>query len=274
MKTKTMLQKYGSWAIVTGASSGLGRGFAERLAQEGFNLVLIARRRNLLEELEHELQITHGIETLVIDSDLSSNNFMQALKKVIDSLDIGLLISNAGDGVMGAFSKASPDELARMNNLNVSAHTELGHYLVNRLLKQGRSGGLLFVSSTASLQGVAYGANYSASKAYILNLAEGLNYELKQKNIDVTALLPGPTSTPGFHERDDIDFNQMPMKPMPVHAVVNEGLKALTKNKPSHIVGRVNRIMSAMGKRFMSRKANINMWGGLMKKMTPKSLLA
>ena len=271
---KTMLKKYGTWAIVTGASSGIGKGFAEQLAKQGFNLVLVARRKNLLLELEENLQIAYPIKTQIIVSDLSADNFIDEIIHVIESLDIGLLISNAGDGVMGAFSKATFSELARMNKLNVSAHTELGHYFVNRLLRLNRAGGLLFVSSTASLQGVPYGANYSASKAYILNLAEGLNYELKQKNIDVTALLPGPTSTPGFHDRDDVDMSKMPMKPMAVEAVVNEGLKALRKNKPSHIVGRMNRMMGTIGKRFMSRNSNVNMWGGLMKKMTPKNLLA
>lgn len=271
---KMMLKKYGVWAIVTGASSGIGKGFAERLANEGFNLVLVSRRKNLLLELERNLLITYSIKTKIIVADLSADDFMEEITYIIEPLDIGLLISNAGDGVMGAFSKASADELAKMNKLNISAHTELGHYFVNHLLKRDRAGGLLFVSSTASLQGVPYGANYSASKAYILNLAEALNYELKQKNINVTALLPGPTSTPGFHDRDDVDLSQMPMKPMSVDAVVNEGLKALRKNKPSHIVGRANRMMSMIGKRLMSRKSNVNMWGGLMKKMTPKRLLS
>lgn len=268
----TLVKKYGPWALITGASSGIGQGFAKRLAKDGFKLVLIARREYLLKKLAKQLQDEYQTETRVVVCDLSDDNFMKQLDQSLDSLDIRLLISNAGGGRMGAFSKVNSNELLRMNHLNMSSHMTLGHSIITNLLNCNKRGGILFISSTASLQGVPYGANYSAGKAYLLNLAESLNYELKNKGIDVTALLPGPTSTPGFHENEDLDFNKMPMKPMQIDVVVNEGLNALLKNKPSHIAGRTNRIMGAMGKRFLSRNTNTTMWGNLMKKMTPKQL--
>jgi len=235
--------------------------------------VLVARRANLLETLAINLHNKYQTESKTIVCDLSSDDFMQVISAEVKSLDIGLLISNAGGGRMGAFSKTNADELRQMNHLNMTSHMTLSHYMIGQLLKQKRPGGLLLVSSMASLQGVPYGANYSAGKAYVLNLAESLNYELKQSNINVTALLPGPTSTPVYHENKDVDFNQMPMTPMSVASVVDEGLMTLSKNKPSHISGKLNRIMGSMGKRILSRNANINMWGQLMKKVTPKRLL-
>jgi len=258
--------KFGPWAIITGASSGIGQGFANALAKQGFNLVLIARRENMLKDISDGLTLKYGTQSQVLALDLSDPLALQKIKESTKNLDIGLLISNAGGGQLGRFDAIKTEDLNALNQLNMSSHLELSHLLMSKLDKQHRPGGILFVSSTAGLQGIPYIANYAANKAYLTSLAEGLNSELKAKKIHVTALLPGPTSTPGFHDNAEINFDAMPMKPMSVDAVVEEGLKALAKNKPLHIAGRINRVMAWMGKYLLSRKVNTKMWGSLLSK--------
>ncbi len=260
---KNLKERFGSWGIVTGASSGIGKGFAEQLAKKGFNLILIARRENLLNELAKTLTKNHNIEVRCLVLDLSSNDFINILNENVNNLDVGLLISNAGAGLMGAFNTISSNELEKMIRLNVLAQMKLSHWFTSLLLKKNKKGGLLLTSSTSCYQGVPYFANYSASKAYVLNLGEALNYELKSKGIHVTALVPGPTDTSAIDDMRD----HMPMKPQPVNLLVEEGLKALLKNKPSYIGGSINRVMVTIMKTFASRKKATAFWGKMTAKM-------
>jgi len=265
-------QKFGPWAIITGASSGIGKGFCEQLAKQGLNLVLVARNESVLTILAHQIQAQYGVECKVLALDLTQPQAITRIEKSIQGLDVGLLVSNAGAGHMGAFNKVALADLKNTLHLNTTTHLELSHFFVQHLLKQNKKGGILLLSSVACFQGVPLSGNYSAAKAYVLNLGEALNFELKNKGINISVLLPGPTSTPGFHDRSDIDFNNMPMKPMPVAACVDEGLKALMRNKPVQVAGRMNRFMGFMGKYLLSRKMNTRMWGAIMLKMAPPSL--
>jgi len=128
-------------------------------------------------------------------------------------------------------------------------------------LNNGLKGGLILVSSTTAFQGVPYAADYSAAKAYILNLGEALNYEYKDKGINITVLVPDPTDTPGLNDSDDANMaSNLPMKPQTVDSLVKEGLIALLKNKPIQIGSRMNRIMSSVMKTIMTRKGASAFW--------------
>jgi len=265
---KNIKEKFGPWAIVTGASSGIGKEFANQLASDGINLVLLARRENLLEELASKLQEQYAVQVKYLPLDLTSETFLEEIIDFTNGLDIRLLVSNAGVAYMGAFNKSPMEQLSRNLNLNVNTQMKLSHWFTSKLSTENKKGGLLLVSSTVAYQGIPYSANYSGAKSYVLNLGEALNVELRNKGINVTVLVPGPTDAPGLTDRTDADMvNNLPMKPQPVDQLVKEGLSALLKNKPSQIGGTLNRTMTKVMLRVMSRNQASAFWGKMVRKM-------
>lgn len=252
--------QFGPWALVTGASSGIGEQFARLLARRGLNLILVARRQRALEALRSELA---GVEVEVCVADLSATPLPEELLAKATEREVGLVVSNAGGGTPGRFLDAPVSDLLSGIRLNVAAHLQLAQAFGRPMAMRGR-GGLLFVSSTGALQGVPGLVNYSAAKAYTINLAEGLNRELKPQGVHVTTLLPGPTDTPLIRQTDGFDVDRMPMAPMRPEAVAAEGLAALRRNRPTHIAGRLNRVMAAM-----PRRVSAAMWAMLMRRMMP-----
>ncbi len=265
---KTLKEKFGSWAIVTGASSGIGEEFSKQLAQNGFNLVLLARREELLRKLAQSLKDKYNVEIKYACVDLTSKNFLIQIEEMTKDIDVRFLISNAGALRMGAFHRIPMADFERTINLNVMAQMKISHWFTSYLVKGDKKGGLLLLSSTEAYQGIPYSADYAATKAYILNLGEALNFEFRDKGIHVCVLAPGPVDTPSLTENPDADVvKYLPMKPQAVDLVVKEGLLAILKNKPSHITGRMNRISTFIMKTFMSRKKATALWGKSMYKM-------
>lgn len=261
-------QRFGPWAIVTGASSGIGKEFANQLAKEGINLILLARRENLLAKLASQLKDQYTVQVKYLSIDLTTDNFLEEIIDFSSGLDVRLLISNAGVAHMGAFNKIPMTNLGRNLKLNVVTQMKLSHWFTSKLLEENKKGGLLLVSSTVAYQGIPYSANYSGAKSYVLNLGEALNYELKDHGINVTVLVPGPTDAPGLTDRTDADMlNNLPMKPQPVDQLVREGLTALLKNKSSQIGGALNRTMTKMMLGLMSRNQASAFWGKMVHKM-------
>ncbi|MEM9069535.1 MAG: SDR family NAD(P)-dependent oxidoreductase [Myxococcota bacterium] len=235
------IDRYGPWALITGASQGIGEGFARELAARGFHLVLVSRRPERLTELAAELRRDSRIETRVVTADLSVPGAAKGIAEAIKDLDVGLVISNAGAARMGGFLQNQAEHLRADLYLNALSHLELAHAMGSRFRARGRTGGILFVSSTASLQPMALGATYSGAKAFVSNLGESLHAEFAEMDVDVTVLLPGPTNTNGLHDRDDIALGNLPMPAMSVGALVREGLRALQKRRARHIAGWMNR---------------------------------
>jgi short-subunit dehydrogenase len=253
--------RFGPWALVTGASSGIGRGFAEQIAASKINLVLAARRLSTLDELGRELADRHGIQVRTVGVDLTGPGFMNAVIEATRNLDIGLVVSNAGDMVLGEFLASPYDILIRETRLNVDAHLRLIHHFGQDLARRGR-GGLLLVSSTAAMQGVPYSANYAATKAYVLTLGQALHHEFSGRGINVTVLLPGATATPML-SRFGADRTAMGRLAMPVGTCVADALKALRANRAVRISGRMNRLTIAM----TPRSARTRLFGALSKSM-------
>lgn len=246
--------QFGPWAIVTGASSGIGEEFARQLAANGLNLVLVARRLHLLDALGQELAQQYGIQFRTVSVDLSDPNFMDKIVEITHDLDIGLLISNAGTANLGEFLAHDPDDLMQIVRLNVAAHLNLTHYYGQGLAKRGR-GGIILVGAMGASQGLPFAANDSATKAYVQTLGQALNSEWRKKGIHVSVLIPSPTQTP-ILDKFGLDPDSMPMKPMPVEQCVAEGLNALKANRPSHLTGRINRIMLRLMPDSLFRKIN------------------
>jgi len=218
---KTFKEKYGPWAVVTGASSGIGFEFAHQLAALGLNLVLVARRKDRLDLLAIELHKKYAIQCKVIQVDLSQNNFLTEIEKVTAEIEIGLLINNAGFGTTGELLENDLETEIKLLHVNCRAPLILAHHFGNKM-KDRKKGGIIFTASIVGFTAVPLWSNYAASKAYDLFLSEALSHELKPHGVDVLALCPGTTKA----EFQEIAGTQMLM-PMSAEAVVQRGLQKL-----------------------------------------------
>lgn len=255
LNTKT----FGPWAIITGASSGIGEEFARQLAASGLHLILVARRRSALEALGRELARTFGIQYQAVGLDLTTDDVLAKLAEATQDRDIGLVISNAGAMTASDFLTMDHQALRRDLRLNVQAHLDLMHHFGQRLAQRGR-GGLLLVASTTGLQGVPFAAEYAAAKAYVLSLGEALHVEFQKVGVHVTVLSPGATDTPMI-AASGFDPARMPMKLMSTRQCVAEGLAALSANRATRIPGSLNRIMALMPRSLATR-----MYGSMMRR--------
>ena len=196
------ISRYGPWAVVTGASDGIGRELARHLAARGSRLVLVARRRDALEALARELSRAHGTESRVIAVDLGREGASSEIVGSTNDLDVGLLVAAAGFGTSGNFVDSDLAGELDMIAVNCGAVAALCHAFGRRFVERGR-GGLILLSSLVSFQGVPRAANYAATKAYVQSLAEGLRVELGPLGVDVLASAPGPVRS-GFEQRADM----------------------------------------------------------------------
>lgn len=191
--------RYGPWAVVTGASRGIGRAIALELAGRGVDLLLVARNGLELQDLARHIAAKHPVACEALVADLGSEAGMSAVLARMASRDVGLAVHAAGFGTAGPFIGTAADTEADLLAVNVVAPMRLSHALAPRLVARGR-GGLVFLSSIVAFQGVPRAANYAASKAYVQSLAEGLAIELRPHGVDVLASAPGPVHS-GFAAR-------------------------------------------------------------------------
>jgi short-subunit dehydrogenase len=252
METVLNKETFGPWALITGASSGIGAEMAHQLAGNGFNLVLVARRGDLLAQLGQNLSEAFGIRYLPLVADLGSENFMESIKKATEELDIGLLISNAGTGKPGKFLSFEMEELKYIVRLNTLSHLELIHYFGRRLVQRGK-GGMLLTGAMGASNGVPYMANESGTKGYILSLGKSLHAEFKVSGIHLTVLVTSPTATPVLGKLGFTREN-MPMRPVSVKQCVREALRALSANRLTVIPGRKYRVMNGLMPAGLARK--------------------
>ena len=258
-------QRFGPWALVTGASSGIGREFARQLAANGINLVLAARRRSILDEVGHDLTGRYRIRYRPLQVDLAEPDFLPTIVDATSDLDVGLVVSNAGDMLLGEFLTNNHDALRKELRLNAESHLGLTHHFGQRLARRGH-GGILLVSSVAGIQGVPYIANYATAKSYLLSLGEAVHHELAKRGISVTVLVPGATNTPMI-TRFGADKTPMRRMLLPVEACVSEGLVALGANRATQISGRMNRATVAL----TPRTTRTRMFGAMNRSMAERA---
>lgn len=221
--------KYGPWAVVTGASDGIGRAMANSLAGAGFSLLLVARRRRELGALADELARQHSIETRVLAADLGDRAAFETLFEATDDLDVGLLVACAGFGTSGKLIHVDLNTELNMVDVNCGAVLALSQFFAQRFVQRGR-GGIVLMSSLLAFQGVPLAANYAATKAYVQTLAEGLRLELAPLGVDVLACAPGPIHS-GFAARANMVMG-MGQKPEDIARPALDALGRQTTVRP------------------------------------------
>ena len=162
-------KRFGPWALVTGASSGIGKEFAQQIAASGINIVLVARREDLLKEVGVEFSKRYGVEHRVVVLDVSREDFIRQLASATDDLDIGLVVSNAGTGNPGEFLKLDRQLLEETLRLNTMSHLDIAHYFGGKLAER-RRGGLILVGAMGAENGIPRITNDAAAKAYVHSL--------------------------------------------------------------------------------------------------------
>jgi len=236
--------KDNSWVLVTGASSGLGEEFARQYAAQGRPLVLVARRLEKLQALARDLHERYSVDVIVEQVDLSAITAVVELHKRLRErgITIGVLINNAGYGWQGPFAEEPLDTAMAMLDLDVASITAVTRLFAEDMRARGR-GHILMVSSLLAYQGVQNFAVYSASKAYVLRLAEALHSELKRDGVIVTALCPGMSDT-GFataaKQKITPALKLLMMQPAPV---VRAGIRALQAGRTSVVPGWRNKAL-------------------------------
>ncbi len=251
------IERYGPWAVVAGASEGIGASFSQKLAVRGMNLVLVARRAAPLEALAVELRDQHGVEIRVQSLDLGAADSVSEVNAATEGLDVGLLIYNAAYSPIGAFIDIEVEEHLKAIAVNVHGPLRFCHYFGRRLADRGK-GGIILMSSMSGYQGTAMVANYAATKAYDTILAEGLWYELRSRGVDVLACIAGATLTPNYESAtDDIPSSGL-ARPMRADEVTEQALGDLGQ-RPTGVSGLRNRFASVLLSRLLGRRAAIEM---------------
>ena len=187
-------EKYGPWALVTGASSGLGAEFVKQLAERGLNVILVARREARMQQVAEEARETSGIETRILCADLTAEGACERVADQTAHLEVGLLVNNAGYGMSGAYTDLDTAGQAKMTVLNCVVPVMLTNHFLPLMISRER-GGLIFLGSTAAFQPTPYFATYGATKAFNLMLGEALRVECRKSGVDSLALCPGFTKT-------------------------------------------------------------------------------
>ncbi|AXA97731.1 oxidoreductase [Microbacterium sp. PM5] len=238
---------------MTGASSGIGRAFAQRLAAAGSDLVLVARRADVLEEVARDLRARHGVNVLVLAHDLDSPDAAETLvaRLQAERVTVDALINNAGLGIHGDLGSAPLASATTQIAVNVNSLTALTALLLPQMLARGR-GAIVNVASTAGFQPVPHMAVYSASKAYVLTFTRALWRETRGTGVDVLALCPGATDTAFFATAGDAASVGSRRSP---EQVVDTALRALHRGRPSVVDGRGNAFVSWLAPRLPERLA-------------------
>jgi len=230
------------WALVTGATAGIGESFTRLLAAQGFNIVLVARDEVRLHERAAGLREKYGVQTFVLPADLATKSGVKSVEKYIQSYEIEVLINNAGFGINKAFTASNVADEQDLLNVLVRAPMRLMHVILPGM-KERKSGTIINVSSVA---GFIAGGTYSAAKSYLTVISESLHTELKGSGIFISALCPGFTRTE-FHKRGRMKMNGLPnFMWLNADRLVAQSWKDAQANKPVSIPGWQYKVLVAI----------------------------
>ncbi|NHJ06301.1 MAG: SDR family NAD(P)-dependent oxidoreductase [Candidatus Heimdallarchaeota archaeon] len=265
--SNNFIDEFGPWALIAGASEGIGAAFAREVAKKGLNVAIISRRKDVLEKLAEEINEEYQVQTKVIEQDLTSPKLLEELTSKTEDLNLGLVIFNAALSPIGLFHNTTIEVHQKVIDLNCRAPMILSYHFGNKMKERGK-GGIILMSSLAGLQGNPIHTHYSATRAYNINLAEGLWDELKKDGIKVMVVLAGPTKTPNWKRSDPIEPISVKSIILEPKEVAKQALKAFRRiKKPYFIPGGKNKLSSFFLQHFMTRKARIKLMSSVARKM-------
>ena len=234
------------WALITGASSGIGKSFSELFAGRGYNIILVARNEDRLQHASDELKQSYDIETQIISVDLGKDQATQVILKTIEerNITINALVNNAGYGELNTFTNADWETNQAQINAMLTSVTELC-YQISRQMKARENGLIINVASLAAFTPNLPGLVYNGIKSFVVNFTEALNHELKPHGVHCLALCPGLTSTnfPAAMNAEELFAKAPRWRWMSPEQVAHEGYQAVKKGKAIHVPGKLNRAL-------------------------------
>ncbi len=242
-------ERYGPWAVVVGASEGIGRAFALALAEQTVNLVLVARRDGPLGAFARELETRFSVQARTVLADAGAADLLDRIAEATRDIEVGLVVYNAALSIVGPFLQTQLEDHLSAIDVNCRGPLAMTHAYGRKMAERGR-GGIILLSSLSGLQGTALVATYAATKAFDLVLAEGVADELSTQGVDVMACVAGATRTPTFERSNPRDAGAL-ARPMDADVVAREALAALGKTR-TFFPGRVNRV-AAIAMRLLPR---------------------
>ncbi|MEW6777183.1 MAG: SDR family oxidoreductase [Bdellovibrionota bacterium] len=252
-----MTNLQGKWAVVTGASSGIGWDIAHVLAEKGMNIIPVARREDRLQKLAGELREKHKVDAKVLALDLGKSGAPQELYDKVKGLGVSpeILINNAGFGIKANFADTSWERTEQLLNLNLVNLTHLTKLFLTDMLKRD-SGYILEVASIGAYQPTPTYATYAAAKSYVLNFGEALNYELKNTGVGVSVLTPGGTLTEFMQVAGQEGGALVKLTSMTSRSVAEIAVRGLLRRKPNILPGFRN-WFTAFLTRFTPRRMTV-----------------
>jgi len=249
-------ERYGPWAVIAGASVGLGEAFARQVGRHGINLVLIARRQDVLDRLAADLRVRYKVDVRTLAADLAQADVLAAVQSVTADIDVRLLVYNAAYSTIGAFIDRPVDEHLRVIDVNCRAPLMLAHHFGSAMAVR-RRGGIVLMSSTAGSQGGPWISSYAASKAFTTVLGEALWDELSASSVDVVVCRAGATRTPGY-ESSKPRPSRVPL--LDPNFVAERTLAALGRG-PSVVPGLFYRFSAFLMAHLLPRRMAIRIMG-------------
>ncbi len=238
-------QLKGRTALVTGASSGIGKAIAEELAKQGANIVLVARRKDALDKLAVELQNTHAVKVNVIPTDLTKSEEREKLFAQIqqNNIQVDLLVNNAGFGLFGKYLDMDWKRVNDMLQVNVTALTHLTSFFAPSMVKR-RWGRILMIASNAAYQPIPMLGAYAASKSYVVSMGVSLNYELRNTGVTCTTVSPGDTATEFYDVSDQPQTEEQARYFFTSEQVARISIDALLAQRPLVVTGLWNSLLA------------------------------
>ena len=248
---------YGDWALVTGASSGIGKEFCYQLANRGMNIVLVARRKNLIEEIALDIELKNGVKTKIIDVDITQDFAVDQIYDKLKNIEVGFLVNNAGIGSFGDFHQTELKKYIDMIKLNCLAPVMLTFKFLEKMINR-KKGAIIFLSSKSAYQPTPFFSVYGATKVFNLFLGEALWSEYKKKGIHILSLSPGLVNT-GFQKNAGVTPNQKGLMWSNPKEVVNTALNSIG-TKSSVVHGNLDKFLAFLT-RLSPRKLSIKVAG-------------
>jgi short-subunit dehydrogenase len=258
-------EKYGKTALVAGSSEGLGEAYCHALADQGIDLIMIARRKDKLDKAAEQVRLKYGVKVIAIAADLADDDIIKTIQDAIGDMLVNILIYDAGMPYIGPFLEAPIDKHISIAKVNMQGPLRLVHHFGAGMVARGK-GAVVLMSSIAGFQGAGFLTTYASTKAFNRELGESLWYEWKDKGVDVIACSAGTIATPDYLNTNPEDIGILAPPVQQPEEVVKECLSKLGAG-PSFVAGTGNKMATFFMGKLLPRKTAISIMGDTTRKM-------